>query len=111
MNDKSIYEFIAKSIRARRIEIGMTQEELGASIGSDGQYISKLERFSVKPSMERVYAISKSLNCLSYSLLPPGNIPDDISQEIMIITKLQNCNKGQKDFIEKYVDLYLESHK
>ena len=111
MNDKSIYEFIAKSIRARRIEIGMTQEELGASIGSDGQYISKLERFSVKPSMERVYAISKSLNCLSYSLLPPGNIPDDISQEIRIITKLQNCNKGQKDFIEKYVDLYLESHK
>ena len=91
MNDKSIYEFIAKSIRARRIELG--------------------ERFIVKPSMERVYAISKSLNCLPYSLLPPGDVPDDITQEIRIITKLQNCTKGQKDFIEKYVDLYLESHK
>ena len=111
MNDKSIYEFIAKSIRARRIELGMTQEKLGSSIGSDGQYISKRERFIVKPSMERVYAISKSLNCLPYSLLPPGDVPDDITQEIRIITKLQNCTKGQKDFIEKYVDLYLESHK
>ena len=44
----------------------------------------------------------QTLNCLPYSLLPPGDVPDDITQEIRIITKLQNCTKGQKDFIEKY---------
>lgn len=53
---------IAEQVRERRKEIGMTQEELAASIGSSRTYICDIECGRYEPSIKTLRKIAKALN-------------------------------------------------
>lgn len=67
---QDIYISIGQNIRRRRKEKHLTQESLAANVETSAQYISRIERGQVCPSLEFLYRLSAALECPIYSLLP-----------------------------------------
>lgn len=58
----SIDQHIGKRIRERRIEIGMSQDALGAKLGVSFQQIQKYESGANRIAASRLYLLSKTLD-------------------------------------------------
>jgi transcriptional regulator with XRE-family HTH domain len=58
---KAIGAYIGKRIRARRLKIGMPQEELGKAFGVSFQQVQKYEKGTSKVTVERLYELSEAL--------------------------------------------------
>ncbi|PAJ96071.1 helix-turn-helix domain-containing protein [Burkholderia ubonensis] len=58
----TLRERFARNLRAYRIELGMSQEELGSYIGADRTAISRLERTFGNPTLERAEALASALD-------------------------------------------------
>ena len=69
---QDIYMSIGQSIRRRRKEKHLTQESLATNVETSAQYISRIERGQVCPSLEFLYRLSAALECppLHPALLP-----------------------------------------
>ena len=65
---QDIYISIGQNIRRRRKEKHLTQESLAANVETSAQYISRIERGQVCPSLEFLYRLSAALECPIYSL-------------------------------------------
>ena len=61
---QDIYISIGQNIRHRRKEKHLTQESLAANVETSAQYISRIERGQVCPSLEFLYRLSAALECL-----------------------------------------------
>lgn len=61
---------IGEKIKARRIELGMTTEELGKIIGVQRSAITKYEKDKIDLKSERLQQIAKALEIPPASLLP-----------------------------------------
>lgn len=57
----TLRERFARNLRAYRLELGMTQEELGTYIDADRTAISRLERTFGNPTLERAEALASAL--------------------------------------------------
>lgn len=82
---QDIYISIGQNIRRRRKEKHLTQESLAANVETSAQYISRIERGQVCPSLEFLYRLSAALECPIYSLLPstaPSASTSFFSQEL-----------------------------
>ena len=55
---QDIYISIGQNIRRRRKEKHLTQESLAANVETSAQYISRIERGQVCPSLEFLYRLS-----------------------------------------------------
>lgn len=64
---QDIYISIGQNIRRRRKEKHLTQESLAANVETSAQYISRIERGQVCPSLEFLYRLSAALECPIYS--------------------------------------------
>ena len=60
---QDIYISIGQNIRRRRKEKHLTQESLAANVETSAQYISRIERGQVCPSLEFLYRLSAALEC------------------------------------------------
>lgn len=61
---------IAENVRVRRIERGLTQQELGDKVGGVGRsYIAQIERGSKVPSMYMGKMLAEALGCKLDDLL------------------------------------------
>lgn len=54
---------LGKKIRARRKELGMTQEELAEKLGVGHQALSRIEQGHMAPKMDRLPLIAENLKC------------------------------------------------
>lgn len=54
---------IANRIKAKRIERGLTQQELAVKLSVDRQYISKLEGGKINMSLDYLDRVLTELNC------------------------------------------------
>lgn len=54
---------LGKTIRTKRKDVGMTQEELAEKIGISHQSLSRIENGSIAPKMYRLPLIAESLKC------------------------------------------------
>lgn len=61
---QDIYISIGQNIRRRRKEKHLTQESLAANVETSAQYISRIERGQVCPSLEFLYRLSAALDAL-----------------------------------------------
>ena len=66
---QDIYMSIGQSIRRRRKEKHLTQESLAANVETSAQYISRIERGQVCPSLEFLYRLSAAPGS------PPARFP------------------------------------
>lgn len=60
---------IAENVRLRRIELGMTQTELGDKVGVGRPYIAQIERGSKVPGMYMGKELAQALGCTVEDLL------------------------------------------
>lgn len=105
---QDIYISIGQNIRRRRKEKHLTQESLAANVETSAQYISRIERGQVCPSLEFLYRLSAALECPIYSLLPstaPSASTSFFSQELA--SQLNSCTPQQQQFlISKFEHIY-----
>jgi len=60
---KAAQQALAKTMRAKREEMGVSQEKFAALVGIDRTYCSKIERGIGNPSLEVMCLIARALNC------------------------------------------------
>ncbi|MEH8019837.1 helix-turn-helix transcriptional regulator [Rheinheimera metallidurans] len=64
---------IGENIRKRRLEIGLSQDNLALTAEIDRSYIGRIERGSVNITIEMLYKISIPLQCDPKTLLPEAD--------------------------------------
>jgi len=69
MSDKTLRK-IADNVRKARNEAGLTQLELAKKSGLSTNYISRIERADVSPTVETLEKLAKALKIKSSSILP-----------------------------------------
>ena len=61
---------LGANIRAKRKEIGISQDVLALECGLDRSYMGRIERGEVNITIEKLYQIAGKLGCNPASLLP-----------------------------------------
>lgn len=56
------FEAFGQVVRSRRVDLGLSQEELGARCGLDRTYISGIERGRRNPTIQTIWKIAQGLN-------------------------------------------------
>ncbi len=67
---------IGKNIRAARLRLGISQEELGAAVKVTGQAVSQWERGETVPEVEKVPTLAKKLG------VPVSEIHSGVGQDV-----------------------------
>ena len=70
--DRAVERALGERIRRRRVELGMTQEQLGQSVGLSYQQIQKYERGASRIAASKLFAIAGEL------AVPPAYFFDDL---------------------------------
>lgn len=73
---------IGEKIRARRLELGMTTEELGEKIGVQRSAITKYEKDKVDLKGKRLQEIARALDVSPSSLLSDNDPDQDILEAL-----------------------------
>jgi len=82
-------EEVGRKIRIRRIEINLSQKELGDALGVSFQQIQKYEKGVNRISMGRLSEIARRLDVpLSYFFSAENNAQREVDELITIDTKL-----------------------
>lgn len=69
MSDKTLRK-VADNMRKARYEAGLTQLELAKKSGLSTNYISRIERADVSPTIETLEKLAKALKIKSSNILP-----------------------------------------
>jgi len=69
MADKT-RELVANRLKRARVDAGLTQDELAEKAALSTNYLARIERAEVKPSVEILEKIVKALNLKSSDILP-----------------------------------------
>ena len=64
-------KLLAKNVRARRVELGLSQEKLAFATDLDRTYISGIERSMRNPSLDVIAKIAVALDTSPSELLTP----------------------------------------
>lgn len=67
--ERTLREVFGLNVRLERARTGLTQEALGALVGSDQAFVSLVERGAVAASLDTVEKISKALKVRPADLL------------------------------------------
>ncbi len=100
---KQLARSIGSAIAARRKALGMTQEQLSELIEIEQSSLSRIERGTLVPNLERLAGIAEKLQCRLADLLSnAGTAPLD--RAIRIHEKLSALSSAQQEVIERLVD-------
>ena len=70
---------LAQSVKLRRKELGLSQEDLADLAEIDRTYASQIERGVANPSLEVLYRVARSLE-LELPLLLTGSVKGDVAR-------------------------------
>lgn len=93
---------LGKKIRARRKELGMTQEELAEKLGVGHQALSRIEQGHMAPKMDRLPLIAKNLKCTVADLFRVDE-EENTSYGTRIDDLLTGLTPPKKEFIYQHI--------
>lgn len=104
---QQIYCEIGKSVKSQRKARRMTQEALAAQLDITSQYLSRIERGVVRPSLELLYNLASVLDIPIYTLLPSSLAPQRgfLSEDISY--RMNHCTDQQKFLVVSFVSWVL----
>lgn len=104
---QQIYCGIGKAVKAQRKTRRMTQETLAAQLDITSQYLSRIERGVVRPSLELLYHMAVVLDIPIYTLLPSSLAPQRgfLSEDISY--RMNHCTDQQKFLVVSFVSWVL----
>ena len=97
---------IGEKIRARRLELGMTTEELGEKIGVQRSAITKYEKDKVDLKGKRLQEIARALDVSPSSLLSDDDPDQDILEALhqdprlgLLLDRVRNMKPEDQEFM------------
>lgn len=95
-------------IRRRRVEIGMSQEELAEAVGYTGRSaITRIETGRNKVSLDKIPLFAKALHTTeAYILGMDDDVPDEPSSN-WLVHAYHNASDEGKAMFRKLAELYL----
>lgn len=78
MQQHSSIEHLGRAIRARRLQLGWTQEDFAGRIDLDRAYYSHIERGGINISVLVLFRIAAGLDCNPGDLLPEKEALTDL---------------------------------
>lgn len=98
--------FRGDRLRRRRLDLGISQEELASQLQTVQNHISRLETGKVEPSTDMLERLSKALNTSVDYLMGLADSPDKIANESELSDEekllLQAIRDGLWDVILEY---------
>ena len=93
---------LGKTIRSRRKQLGLTQEQLAEMLGVGHQARSRIEQGKMAPKMDRLPTLAKSLRCSVSDLFrqPDENMTCHADK---IAELLVGLSTEKKDFIVSHI--------
>ena len=105
----NIYATIAKQLRLRRLQAGLTIEDLADAAGISVSFLAYLETNKKKPSLATIAKIAAALNVSVSGLLNEKNVPDVAGEKQKTLNRilklLQNQSPKNTDTILATVTL------
>ena len=102
-NVEQLARSIGKAISARRKALGMTQEKLSELIQIEQSSLSRIERGTLVPSLERLAGIAEELRCGLADLFNVGGI-NSHDRAARIHEKLSHLTPTQQETVERLID-------
>jgi transcriptional regulator with XRE-family HTH domain len=101
---------IGKKIRERRLELGLTQEELAHRMGYKSKStINKIEKDLHDVNQTNLIKLSKALDCSpSFFIETPSHIDRPSDAVMMYAEKLANLPPEQRDNVFSYIDFLMK---
>lgn len=86
---------VGERIRDRRVQIGLSQEQLAHAIGSHQKQISRYEKGENDPTAEVVIRIAKALQTTPDWLLGFDDLEEDVSKIMQVIRSVKDKNQRE----------------
>lgn len=109
---------VGEKIRAKRIELGMSQEELAKKLGYKSR--SSINKFELSRDLplNKVQEVAKALNCDAYDLIdwgfldaPPQLSPETAERDFMLVDTFSKLNYENQQIILDMIDSMLKRQK
>ncbi|MGF6534951.1 transcriptional regulator with XRE-family HTH domain [Paraburkholderia sp. GAS206C] len=102
-NIEQLARSIGMAIAARRKALGMTQESLSELIQIEQSSLSRIERGTLIPSLERLASITEGLECGLADLFNVGGV-NSHDRAARIHEKLSRLTQLQQEIVERLID-------
>ena len=104
---------VGERIRNKRIQIGMSQDELSEKIDRATKYCSDIERGICGMSVETMLALSShldmSLDYMMFGETSEAEMKRQKDDELAILHILSTCNNAQRDYALRLLKLFIAS--
>lgn len=67
---KDVLSKFGDTVRKRRVEVGLSQDQLAKVADMDRSYVGRIDRGEVNISLEKLYQLAEALQCHPRDLLP-----------------------------------------
>lgn len=102
-NVEQLARSIGRAIAARRKALGMTQERLSELIQIEQSSLSRIERGTLVPSLERLASIAGELQCGLADLFNVGGV-NSHDRAARIHEKISHLTPSQQEIVERLID-------
>ncbi|ARK91030.1 MULTISPECIES: helix-turn-helix domain-containing protein [Burkholderia] len=102
-NAAQLAKSIGDAISARRKALGMTQEKLSELIQIEQSSLSRIERGTLVPNLERLAGIAEKLDCRLADLLGASGT-GAMDRAIRIQERLEKLSPAQQEVFEKLIN-------
>lgn len=105
-NIEQLARSVGAAIAARRKTLGMTQERLSELIQIEQSSLSRIERGTLVPSLERLASISEELECGLADLFGAAGV-NAYDRTTRVHEKLSSLTPMQQEIVEQLIDTAL----
>ncbi|MFP3475294.1 helix-turn-helix domain-containing protein [Burkholderia ambifaria] len=102
-NVEQLARSIGAAIAARRKALDMTQEKLSELLHIEQSSLSRIERGTLIPSLERLAGIAESLQCRLADLLSAAGVSSH-DRATRVHEKLAHLTPAQQEIVERLID-------
>jgi len=102
IDTKELARRVGRAIAARRLERGLTQEQVAEQLGVEQETVSRFERGAVLPPLARLAELAELLDVSMESLVRAGS-PRPTDQAVELADQLSGLNPRDRELVQRWV--------
>jgi transcriptional regulator with XRE-family HTH domain len=106
VGESTIARAVGRAIAKKRVECGMTQEEVAEKLEIGYEAVSRIERGTVSPSIDRLFELADIFSCSTAELITESSVRsrDQADQLAKLIRSLSESDRSLiLDIVERLV--------
>ncbi len=105
---QKVKQKIGKAIARRRLESGLTQDQVAEHLSIGNEAVSRIERGLVEPSVVRLFEFAELFKCTAADLLREGSLRRE--DQVEEVTKLLNAlSSDDREAIISMIQIFVSS--